>query len=433
MIVLSLFDGISVGRLSLERAGISVDKYYASEIDKFAIKVAMKNYPDTIQLGDITKWREWDIDWSKINLLLAGFCCQSWSTAGKQGGDKDPRGALMWVMLDILHHIQKVNPKLYFLFENVKMKKEFLDYVNKAIGVTPILIDSALVSAQTRKRNFWSNIPNITQPEDRHIYLKDIIECGVVDRDKSFCIDASYFKGGNLVQYFEKHRRQLVFDTQPLMYQLPHGANKGGIKAENGKTPCMTTSSWAANNILCENVNPHKQREFCFDEMNRNQIISYVLEHEKRPQPMKNTVMGAALRNQVTKRGVESQLNIRKDNKSNCVVSSYSDKLNLVACVSERGRRLTPDGTTRDDKNGQIVRGYEVVSTEKTNCLTTVAKDNYLVEDLVIRKLTPWECCRLQTLPDNWCDGISNSQKYRCLGNSWTCDVVAHIFKGLKQ
>jgi DNA (cytosine-5)-methyltransferase 1/DNA (cytosine-5)-methyltransferase 3A len=210
MNVLSLFDGISGGRVALERANITVDKYYASEIDKWAIAISKKNYPDIIQLGDINNWRTWDIDWKSIDLLFAGFCCQSWSQAGKQQGDKDPRGALMWVMLDIFNHIKTLNPNVYFLFENVKMKKEFLDYVNKAIGCESILINSALVSAQNRQRNYWTNIPNVTQPEDKRIYLKDIIEYGEVDRDKSYCIDANYYKGGSLKNYLEKSRRQLV-------------------------------------------------------------------------------------------------------------------------------------------------------------------------------------------------------------------------------
>jgi len=121
--VLSLFDGISAGRVALERANISYDNYYASEIDKYAISITQHNYPNTIQLGDVTKWREWDIDWSSIDLLFAGFPCQSWSLAGQQKGDEDPRGKLLWVMLEIREHILKYNPNLSYLFENVNMKK----------------------------------------------------------------------------------------------------------------------------------------------------------------------------------------------------------------------------------------------------------------------------------------------------------------------
>jgi len=130
MIVLSLFDGLSGGQIALNRIGIKPTKYYASEIDKYAIKVAMANFPDTIQLGDVTKWREWDIDFSTIDLLFAGFPCQAWSLAGKQQGDNDPRGALVHDLIDIWNEIKSKNPNMKFLFENVKMKEEFQSYIN---------------------------------------------------------------------------------------------------------------------------------------------------------------------------------------------------------------------------------------------------------------------------------------------------------------
>ena len=168
--VLSLFDGCSCGRVALEKLGIKVDKYYSSEIEKHAIAITQHNFPDTIQLGDITKWREWNIDFSTIDILFAGFCCQSWSMSGKQLGDKDPRGKLMWDMLDILKHIRKLNPNIKFLFENVRMKKEFKDYIDAAIGCEGILINSALLSAQNRNRNYWTNIPIKGLPEDKNIY-----------------------------------------------------------------------------------------------------------------------------------------------------------------------------------------------------------------------------------------------------------------------
>ena len=190
MNVLSLFDGISCGQVALERAGIKVDNYYASEIDKYAIQVTQANYPNTIQLGDIKNWKNWDITWNKIDLLFAGFPCQSWSIAGKEKGIEDSRGQLMWDMLDILHHIKKQNPNIKFLFENVKMKKEFLQYVNQAIGVTPIEINSSLVSAQNRKRLYWTNINNkkswffdvsIPQPKNTHQYWNHIVQYNATD------------------------------------------------------------------------------------------------------------------------------------------------------------------------------------------------------------------------------------------------------------
>jgi len=168
MNVLSCFDGISCGQIALNRAGIKYKNYYASEIDKYAIKVTQENYPDTIQLGDIRKWKEWKLP--KIDLLLAGSPCQGFSFAGKQLNFDDPRSKLFFKFVDILKHFK---PK-YFLLENVKMKKEYQDKISELVGYEPVLIDSALVSAQSRKRLYWSNL-KITQPTDKNILLKDIV------------------------------------------------------------------------------------------------------------------------------------------------------------------------------------------------------------------------------------------------------------------
>ena len=181
MNVLSLFDGMSCGMIALDRLGIKVDNYYASEIDKYAIQVSQANYPDIVQLGDVTNWQEWDIDWATIDLVTGGFPCQSWSLAGKQLGDKDERGMLFWVMLDIMQKVMENNPNAYYLMENVKMKKEFEEYItmhtqNALPNVYKYFINSSLVSAQSRQRYYWTNIPNVEQPEERGIVLRDILE-----------------------------------------------------------------------------------------------------------------------------------------------------------------------------------------------------------------------------------------------------------------
>lgn len=181
MNVLSLFDWISCGQVALHRAWIQVNIYYASEIDKFAIAVTQHRHPNTIQLWDIKNWKQWIINWSNIDLLFAWFSCQSWSIAWKQLWDRDPRWQLMWDMIDIRDHLLTVNPNAKFLFENVKMKKEFQEYVNKAIGCEPILIDSSLVSAQSRKRLYWTNIEWVKQPKDRGMKLWEIL-CDNVDQ-----------------------------------------------------------------------------------------------------------------------------------------------------------------------------------------------------------------------------------------------------------
>jgi len=173
--ILSLFDGISAGRLALERAGIEVGTYYRSEIDKFANKVAMHHYPDDVQLGDVAKWREWDIDWASIDILIGGSPCQGFSFAGKQLAFNDSRSALFFVYVDILNHIKSLNPNVKFMLENVKMKKEFVEVINEHLGAEPVVINSALMSAQNRVRLYWCNW-DLKQPEDKGILLRDVLE-----------------------------------------------------------------------------------------------------------------------------------------------------------------------------------------------------------------------------------------------------------------
>lgn len=175
MNVLSLFDGISCGRLALKRAGITVDKYYASEIEPCAIKITQKNYPDTIQLGDVTKWREWDIDWSKIDLLIGGSPCQGFSSAGKLLNFDDSRSKLFFEYVDILNHIKQFNPNVKFLLENVKMKKEWQDVISNYLGVQPIEIDSEIITPMRRKRNYWTNF-DVLPIIPKNTTLKDVLD-----------------------------------------------------------------------------------------------------------------------------------------------------------------------------------------------------------------------------------------------------------------
>lgn len=155
--VLSLFDGISCGMIALERAGIKVGRYYASEIDKNSILISKKNYPQIIHIGDITKWREWDIPWNEIDLIMGGSPCQGFSFAGKQLNFSDPRSKLIFEFVDILNYAKSQNKDIKFLLENVKMKKEYQDEVSRLLCHVPLEINSRLVSAQDRKRLYWSN------------------------------------------------------------------------------------------------------------------------------------------------------------------------------------------------------------------------------------------------------------------------------------
>ena len=326
MNVLSLFDGLSGCRIALERVGITPNAYYASEIDKYAIQVAQANYPDTVQLGSVTDWQLWDVDWSSIDLVTGGFPCQAWSVAGKQQGDKDERGMLFWTMLDVMKTVMLANPNAKFLIENVKMKKEFEQYIThhteQALGeVHKTLINSALVSAQNRNRYYWTNFP-VTQLEDKGIVLADIIEDGIATSEMTTKAGKSY-----------------------------------GL-----------TASYA----------------------------------------------GAVAWNSIAKK-----------------------QRSMVLCGAIRGRYIV-DGKRQDHKMltaGLTEQRLEVRTDEKTNSLTTVQKDNVVVEDLqelTYRKLTPLECERLQTLPDNYTAHVSNSQRYKMIGNGWTIDVIAHILRCAK-
>jgi DNA (cytosine-5)-methyltransferase 3A len=170
MIWLSLFDGISCGRLAIERVGLEVEGYISSEIDPNAIKVSNFNFPETIQIGDVTKVKSEDLP--KVDILMGGSPCQGFSLSGKQLNFDDPRSKLFFEFLRLL---EECKPK-YFLLENVKMKKDFQDIISNYLGVEPIYINSKLVSAQSRGRLYWTNIPVKGLPEDRCLFIKDILE-----------------------------------------------------------------------------------------------------------------------------------------------------------------------------------------------------------------------------------------------------------------
>ena len=205
MNVLSLFDGMACGRIALERCGYNVTNYFASEIDKYAMKVAKANYPDIQHLGDVRSVITDDLP--EIDLLIGGSPCQGFSFAGRHLNFQDQRSRLFFEYVRILEETQ---PR-YFLLENVRMSKESERVISEFLDCEPVTINSNLVSAQNRHRLYWTNIPVDGLPDDKGIKLADIIESGNVDRDKAHCIDANYWKGGNLKSYFEKNRRQLVF------------------------------------------------------------------------------------------------------------------------------------------------------------------------------------------------------------------------------
>ncbi len=223
MNVLSLFNGMSFGMMALDTIGVRVDNYYSSEIDPHAINAAQILYPFTIQLGDVTQWRDWNIDWSSIDLLLAGFPCQAWSTAGKQEGDNDPRGALVHDLIDIWNHIKSTNPNMNFMFENVKMKTEFLCYINNLFGVEPVCIESGLVSAQDRTRIYWTTDNNVEQPDDKKLQWGDIREWGV--DDKYYYSEAAFNWLSNHAKRKNKNLRLHTMKGKMQMLEASHFKN----------------------------------------------------------------------------------------------------------------------------------------------------------------------------------------------------------------
>ena len=288
MKVLSLFDGISCGMVALERAGVPVDAYYASEIDKNAIAISQKNYPNIIRLGDVTKWREWDIPWAEIDLLIGGSPCQGFSFAGKQLNFNDQRSKLFFEFVDILNHIKKHNPNVKFLLENVKMKKESEQVITGKLGVTPVLINSSVLSAQSRNRLYWANFSFPTDIQDKEIFWQDV----------------------------------MIENAKGVYYLTP-------------------------------------------------KMMDWINKDEKRKSKFKVYT---------------------KDTRC---------KMQMVEASHYKG-----------------------ISNQRCFAILDNGK---------LRYIYPIECERLQTLPDNYTESVSNSQRYKAIGNGWTVDVIAHILKGLKE
>jgi DNA (cytosine-5)-methyltransferase 3A len=205
MNVVSLFNGMNTGRQALENVGIKVDKYYSSEIKPYAIELTQHHFHDTIQVGDVTKWREWDIDWKTIDLVLSGSPCQDLSAAGKRAGINGKKSSLFFTFVEILEHIKALNPKVLFLQENVgSASKLDVGIMSRALGVYPVRINSSILTAQLRDRYYWTNIRtkqtmfdtvvDIPQPTDRKIMFKDILTDGYSDRKKAGSLLASDYK-----------------------------------------------------------------------------------------------------------------------------------------------------------------------------------------------------------------------------------------------
>lgn len=260
--VLSLFDGLSGGQLALTQNGIKYDTYYASEIDKYAIQVTQKNFPDTVQLGDVTKWQSWGIDWSSIDLIHGGSPCQGFSNAGKGLNFEDPRSKLFFVFVDILNHIKKHNPNVKFMLENVRMKKEWLDVISEQLGVEPININSSLVSGALRNRFYWTNIENVKQPGDRNIKLQDILENGYTDRLKARALLESEIRplkdpSKMLRRYIETGFTTIVYKDKKTYLRVKEATKKGytDIPENSGVDLSFPTSKTRRGRAMIEKCN----------------------------------------------------------------------------------------------------------------------------------------------------------------------------------
>lgn len=392
--VLSLFDGMSCGRLALERAGIKVKQYYAAEIDKHAIQVTQHNFPDTIQLGDVTKVFAKDLP--KIDLLIGGSPCQGFSFAGKQLAFDDPRSKLFFEFVRLKN---ECNPA-YFMLENVKMKKEFEIIISKYMGVAPIKINSALLSAQNRVRLYWTNIANepyglfgdmqcmIPQPKDKGILLRDILQSNVADK---------YYLTDKAIDRINK-------------------AHLIGIKAKVDPEKSGT--------ITIKN----QSGQLAID----NSTTLIVASRGRNPEKPKSRESGLE---------TEQHLEPRFDGKTNCITSVQKDNLVMQLNPSTESGGVQPYQQNRVyDIDGispalmaQMSCGTHAIM-EKSPCLhgfehgTNGQLNKQLAKGGLIRRLTPIECERLQTVPDNYTNIVSDTQRYRMLGNGWTVDVIAHIF-----
>lgn len=428
MNVLSLFDGMSCGQQALERSGFKVTKYYASEIDKYAIQVTTDNYPNTIQLGSVVNVDVTKLD--KIDLILGGSPCQSFSFAGKrkgmstkceteiltlehylelkeQGFEFEGQSYLFWEYVRILTDIRKINPNVKFLLENVEMGEKWEKVLSKAIGVNGIHINSALVSAQNRKRIYWTNIgmqPGglfgdmvsiITQPKDKGILLKDILETEVNEK---------YFLS-------EKVFNRIV--KSPFSKQLRTGTDK---------SDCVTISTGNLSNAATYlkidkkgNVKENQDKASCFTaggNSGGNHSDMDLIVHNLMPRSSKSG------------KGGTGPLN-RNDGKTYCLDTGMTNAIEL-----REVKQINPSLESGGKQPYQQKRVYDENGISPALCAN---KSDLLINTSRIRRLTPTECERLQTVKDGYTSMVSDTQRYKMLGNGWTIDVICHILSYLKD
>lgn len=419
MNVLSLFDGMSCGQIALKELGIKVDNYFASEIDKYAIQQTQHNFPNTIQLGSVTDIKAKDLP--KIDLLIGGSPCQGFSFAGKQLNFNDPRSALFFEFVRLKNELK---PK-YFLLENVNMKKEYLRVISEYLGIFPVRINSNLVSAQNRDRWYWTNIKTIEtglfnelwtgieQPEDKCILLKDILENNVPDK---------YFLSDKMINYFKN--RAANFNN-----------GKVNIRDKDEKATTITASSSSidiSDNFILDTklkAKANQEKSNCFTAggnsggLHSDMDIVCVAMRGRNPENPSDRKTGSP---------TEQRLEPKTDGKTNCLTSVAKDNLLLIKEATAKGFVEIKPGECVDleNPNSKTRRGRKLEY--KSNCLMANTTQQYkYTEDYKLRRLTPIECARLQTIPEWYKWIVSDTQIYRMLGNGWTVEVIKHIFSSL--
>ena len=393
MRVLSLFDGISCARVALDRAGLPVDEYLASEVDKHAIAISAKNYPDIVRLGDV---REVFMSHLKgpIDLMIGGSPCQDLSIAKKgRQGLEGSRSSLFWEYVRIW---ELLRPK-WFVLENVaSMPKADRDIITKTLGVEPILIDASLVSAQTRKRLFWTNLPNVTQPVDRGIRLKDILESEV---------DASF----DVTSAFQATAQTGRNPTKKLGYAGDHDHQAKRVYDDEGKLPALNVAA----------ISLVKVGHIGTTDGQANRVYA---------------VDGKSATLSANGGGSGAKTGLYWIPTPYPIHSPEGQSTEPVRVGHEQRRKLKNGKRADNDPTVEPVRRIETRNDDKCGTLTTVQKDNHVVDvpHARIRKLTPVECERLQGLPDGYTEGVAKSHRYKTLGNAFNVDVVAHILSSIR-
>ena len=374
MNVVSLFNGMNTGRQALENVGIKVNKYYSSEIKPYAIELTQYHFPDTIQVGDVTKWREWNIDWQSIDLILSGSPCQDLSAAGKRAGINGKKSSLFFTFVEILNHVKKLNPKVLFLQENVgSASKLDVGIMSRELGVYPVRINSKLVTAQLRDRYYWSNIrtketmfdlvTDIPQPEDKGIMFKDIITDGFVERVKALAILESESRACVSQESIKKRASKQLINM---------------VYVDTDKHTCLNTKSGA--------IQKNSQRYL----KNRNETTGMITLIYK----------------------VNNELRVKTNTAKSFDIVTENDCLDLSF----------PTSTTR---RGRVTKG-------KSPCLMESSNNLYSYKDGIVRTVNKIEMCRLQGFPDNYCDILTTAKAGSLLGDGWTLPVIEHIFKFIK-